>query len=96
VVVESHDDFPGVEISIAGGVGEMVRALMDKSTATFYTLWESATTDDLDKATLILTDLIYQSLCLHVPLSKPCSRSKKWWTEEHSTMRQAMAKQFRK
>jgi len=24
-VVESHDDFPGVEISIAGGVGEMVR-----------------------------------------------------------------------
>jgi len=25
VVVESHDDFPGVEISIAGGVGEMVR-----------------------------------------------------------------------
>jgi len=26
-VVESHDDFPGVEISIAGGVGEMVRGL---------------------------------------------------------------------
>jgi len=26
VVVESHDDFPGVEISIAGGVGEKVRA----------------------------------------------------------------------
>jgi len=26
VVVESHDDFPGVEISIAGGVGEMVHA----------------------------------------------------------------------
>ena len=25
VVVESHDDFPCVEISIAGGVGEMVR-----------------------------------------------------------------------
>jgi len=25
VVVKSHDDFPGVEISIAGGVGEMVR-----------------------------------------------------------------------
>jgi len=25
-VVESHDDFPGVEISITGGVGEMVRA----------------------------------------------------------------------
>jgi len=25
-VVESHDNFPGVEISIAGGVGEMVRA----------------------------------------------------------------------
>ena len=25
VVVESNDDFPGVEISIAGGVGEMVR-----------------------------------------------------------------------
>ena len=27
MVVESHDDFPGVEISIAGGVGEMVRAM---------------------------------------------------------------------
>ena len=26
MVVESHDDFPRVEISIAGGVGEMVRA----------------------------------------------------------------------
>ena len=25
MVVESHDDFPGVEISIAGGLGEMVR-----------------------------------------------------------------------
>ena len=25
VVAESHDDFPGVEISIAGGVAEMVR-----------------------------------------------------------------------
>ena len=23
MVVESHDDFPGIEISIAGGVGEM-------------------------------------------------------------------------
>jgi len=27
VVVASHDDFPGVEISIAGGVGEMVRVV---------------------------------------------------------------------
>jgi len=25
VLVESHDDFPGVEISSAGGIGEMVR-----------------------------------------------------------------------
>jgi len=25
VVVESHHDFPGVEIPFAGGVGEMVR-----------------------------------------------------------------------
>ena len=25
-MVESHDDFPGVEISIAGAVGEMLRA----------------------------------------------------------------------
>ena len=24
-MVESHDDFPSVEISIPGGVGEMVR-----------------------------------------------------------------------
>jgi len=36
VVVESHDDFPGVEISIAGGVGEMVRAL---TTVTFFFLF---------------------------------------------------------
>jgi len=27
VVVESHDDFPHVEISITGGVGEMVREI---------------------------------------------------------------------
>jgi len=33
VVVESHDDFPGVEISIAGGVWEMVRGL---TTVTFF------------------------------------------------------------
>jgi len=26
VVVESHNEFPGVQISIAGGAGEMVRA----------------------------------------------------------------------
>jgi len=32
VVVGSHDDFPGVEISIAGGVGEMVRV----TTVTFF------------------------------------------------------------
>ena len=33
MVVESHDDFPGVEISIAGGVWEMVRGL---TTVTFF------------------------------------------------------------
>jgi len=33
VVVETHDDFPGVEISIAGGVVEMVRGL---TTVTFF------------------------------------------------------------
>jgi hypothetical protein len=69
---------------------------MAKSTLTFNTLLQSATTDDLDNAALLLRDSIHQSLSLHVPLSKPCSRSKRWWTEELATMRQAMAKQHRK
>jgi len=34
-MVESHDDFPGVEISIARGVGEMVRDI-DKMPAMSY------------------------------------------------------------
>jgi len=37
VVVESHDDFPGVEISIAGGVGEMVRGPQADSSLLLYT-----------------------------------------------------------
>jgi len=35
-VVETHDDFPGVEISIIGGVGEMVREEMGGSEASLY------------------------------------------------------------
>jgi len=34
-VVESHNDFPGVEISIAGDVGEMVRV----TTATVFSFF---------------------------------------------------------
>ena len=36
MVVGSHDDFPGVEISIAGGVGEMVRERVDAATRLEY------------------------------------------------------------
>ena len=39
MVVESHDDFPGVEISIAGGVGEMVRALTTVTFLVFFFLF---------------------------------------------------------
>ncbi|CUS06712.1 unnamed protein product, partial [Tuber aestivum] len=46
----------------------------------------------LDQAASNLTDSIHQSLSLHVPLSKPCSRSKRWWNEEPTSMRSEMAK----
>ena len=35
-MVKSHDDFPGVEISIAGGVGEMVRGNFAFADLVFY------------------------------------------------------------
>ena len=38
MVVESHDDFPGVEISIAGGVGEMVREVCSSQCPVQYIL----------------------------------------------------------
>jgi len=43
VVVESHDDFPGVEISIAGGVGEMVRANYCDRASFLYILFTPTT-----------------------------------------------------
>jgi len=43
VVVESHDDFPGVEISIAGGVGEMVRANYCDRVSCLYRLFTPTT-----------------------------------------------------
>jgi len=43
VVVESHDDFPGVEISIAGGVGEMVRGLTTVTESPSYRLFTPTT-----------------------------------------------------
>ena len=70
--------------------------LMDKSTSSFYNLLESGSTDDLDKAALLLRDLIHQSCTIHVPLSKPCSRSKRWWSEDLASLRQITAKQHRK
>ena len=42
-MVESHDDFPGVEISIAGGVGEMVRGLTTVSESPLYRLFTPTT-----------------------------------------------------
>jgi len=43
VVVESHDDFPGVEISIAGSVGEMVRANYYDRVSSLYRLFTPTT-----------------------------------------------------
>jgi len=43
MVVESHDDFPGVEISIAGGVGEMVRANYCDRVSSLYRLFTPTT-----------------------------------------------------
>jgi len=42
-VVESHDDFPGVEIAIAGGVGEMVRAKYCDRVSSLYRLFMPTT-----------------------------------------------------
>ena len=42
-MVESHDDFPGVEISIAGGVGEMVCANYCDRVSSLYRLFTPAT-----------------------------------------------------
>jgi len=42
-VVESHDDFPGVEISIAGGVGEMVRGNYCDCVSSLYRLFTPTT-----------------------------------------------------
>jgi len=38
VVVESHDDFPGVQISIAGGVWEIVRGNYCDRVSSLYRL----------------------------------------------------------
>jgi len=43
VVVESHDDFPGVEISIAGVVGEMVRDNYCDRVSSLYRLFTLTT-----------------------------------------------------
>ncbi|CUS06713.1 unnamed protein product [Tuber aestivum] len=65
---------------------------MAKSSPTFTLLLYNGTAEFLDQAACILTDSIHQSLSLHIPLSKPCSRSKRWWTEELASMRTEMAK----
>ena len=39
----SHDDFPGFEISIAGGVGEKVHANYCDRVSTFYRLFMATT-----------------------------------------------------
>jgi len=43
IVVQSHDDFPGVEISISGGVAEMVRGLTTVTESSFYRLFTPST-----------------------------------------------------
>ena len=43
MVVESHNDFPGVEISIPGGVGEMVRANYYDRVSSLYRLFTLTT-----------------------------------------------------
>jgi len=56
VLVESHDDFPGVEISIAGGVGEIVRVNYCDRVSYLYILFTPTTltlvTHDLSHAVL--------------------------------------------
>ncbi|CUS08851.1 unnamed protein product [Tuber aestivum] len=73
-----------------------LQELMAKSSPIFIPLVDDGTAESLDQAASILTDSIHQSLSLHVPLSKPCSRSKRWWTEELTGMRTEMAKCYRK
>ena len=43
MVVESHDDFPGVEILIASGVAEMVRANYCDRVSSLYRLFTPIT-----------------------------------------------------
>jgi len=56
VVVESHDDFPGVEISIAGGVGEMVRANPMALTSEVYRVWNRAKDEIVDAGNIELSE----------------------------------------
>jgi len=73
-----------------------LQSLMAESSSSLYSYLTSGTTTSLDQAALILRDSILNSLNLHVPLSKPCSRSKRWCSAELTTLRQEMAKTHRK
>ena len=73
-----------------------LKHLMAESSSTFTSYLTSGTTNSLDQAALILRDSILHSLHLHVPLSNPCSRSKRWWTDELAILRQEMARMHRK
>src|SRR5437588_13111386 len=75
---------------------ESLKQLMAESSSTFTSYLTSGTTDSLDQAALILRDSILHSLHLHIPHSNPCSRSKRWWTDELATLRQEMARMHRK
>ena len=54
-MVESHDDFPGVEISIAGGVGEMVRDVNVVQEVVLYRLVECTQQLPLNTSRTIFT-----------------------------------------
>ena len=73
-----------------------LKSQMAESSTSFYSHLTCGTTDSLDQAAVILRDCILNSLNLHVPLSKPCTRSKRWWNEELTILRQEMARKYRK
>ena len=70
MVVESHDDFPGVEISIAGGVGEMVRVVRQHQFPVQYILG-SDTLSFLRALIVVLNDVHYL-VVMHSHLITEC------------------------
>jgi hypothetical protein len=67
----------------------------NREQAEFYSLLTIASPTTLDKAAVIFTDWIVDALKESVPFSRPCSKSKRWWTEELTTLRKQMSRNCR-